>query len=120
MSVNYYYRKTETIAGQRVEDERHIGLSAGGMFLFQAYPEQGLTTAKAWIKHLEDGATEIIDEYDKVVPLGEFVAFVEQFRNLLDKAEYRNSPVMLTEEVLKGVTRYRDAEGYLFATYNFS
>lgn len=63
MGTNYYVEKTpccQYCGHQR--PAKHIGLSsAGWRFVFRAYPDEGLTSAKAWFEYLE--GKRIVDEY---------------------------------------------------------
>lgn len=117
MSTNFYFRPTDHA---QYRDEDHIGLSAGGVFLFRTYPQDGLTSFAAWQAKLQQPGLVIVDEYQRPVPFADFKALVD---SCLDapSAEYRNAP-QLEAGARNGPTvqRYRDEVGYLFANYEFS
>jgi hypothetical protein len=78
MGTNYYVEPPPCCptCGHRA-DIVHIGKSSmGWRFTFRGYPEQGLTSAKAWFAYLE--GKRINDEYDRPVTLDEFKALVER------------------------------------------
>ena len=62
-------------------DVLHIGKRSGGWtFGFQAYPELGLTTRKAWQAHLRQPGVAITDEYDRAFTPDDFDALVDRTR----------------------------------------
>jgi hypothetical protein len=118
LSTNYYYRKPGDAMEQH--DDNHVGLSAGGLFTFQAYPARGITTFQSLLKFLQESESEIFNEYDEVMPLSAFVSFVTQIRDKSCGAVYANSPVLTADAAIKGEMHYRDKDGHLFSSYIFS
>jgi hypothetical protein len=117
MSTNFYFRN---VGEQDYADENHIGLSVSTLFKFRSYPERALTTFQQWLKHLQADGVEIVNEYNEVVPLATFVPLVTRTKNEALSREYPNSPILVAGAPIKGELRYRDEEGHLFETTNFS
>lgn len=117
MSLNYY----QVFPGTR-RAARHIGLASGGMFLFQAYPQQHLMARRDWLQALEEGA--IVDEYDAPVSLAAFADLTASWQATAQANTacrvYHNSPVRTQNQPVAAGSRYRDAEGHCFANYAFS
>lgn len=77
MGTNYYTMKKEPCPTcAHGGEDYHIGKSsAGWLFIFASYPEEGLTSKKAWEEFLKGRVIE--DEYGRVVPYPDFMSLVE-------------------------------------------
>jgi len=120
MSTNYYL-KTPNVSSN---DYPHVGLFAGCMFRFQAHPEQRLFSFADWAARLRQPDAVLLDEYDKVVNVEDFLAMAVRWRDEVRKdtrrREYHNAPQVEPGVTHLPGTRYRDAEGHLFFDFNFS
>jgi hypothetical protein len=117
LSTNFYHRP---VGDKEISDDNHIGLSASSIFKFHSYPKKGLTTYQAWLKYLQNAGIEIVSEYNEVWPLDKFIRLVTRAKDEALSVEYANSPVLPASTKIKADFRYRDEEGHLFASYNFS
>lgn len=117
MSTNYYLRtEQQTAAG---EDGMHLGLSATGIFMFEAHPRRGIVSLAALEQHLRGAAGQIVSEYGESMTIEEFLHFVA-VRRKPDAPQFKNSPVVTDRKGVREGMRFRDAEGYLFHNYEFS
>lgn len=117
MSTNYYFRTQATKDG---EEPLHIGLSAGGYFMFHAHTAKMLISKSSWMAYLTGYRGEIVDEYDKVVSLDHFKRIVALTPEDSIRAVFVNSPVVLPGKPIAPSLRYRDGDGYLFCNAEFS
>src|SRR5690606_12896584 len=100
-----------------------VGLSAGGLFRFQAHPHLGIYSYKEWLTVLKQPGSRLVDEYGKTVRLQDFKALVTSLRDealASGKAEYRNAPELPEGQRYIAGERYRDAEGFLINDYEFA
>lgn len=120
MGTNYYTKSKCECCGAISEDRNlHIGKSSvGWKFLFAPYPEQGLTTWKAWRHYLAKTGAPIFDEYGTQHTLAKLIYLVEskQKPDNLDAENANESqygPMPKHERVYHETA---DPEGYRFST----
>lgn len=114
MGTSYYHRTTICAKCNRF-DERHIGKSSGGwQFSFQGYRDimPAIRSFLDWKRELESGG-KIFDEYNREVSFDEFVEFVES-----KQSEPNNHHDFCGESNTD--EDWKDPEGYLFSTREFS
>jgi hypothetical protein len=119
MGTNYYARgKTCATCGHE-SDRLHIGKRSGGWrFTFRAYPDLGLTSRKAWEKHLNVtvGSVCVESEYGERFFGSDFFEWiVEPTRD----AKLNG----FDESARKGYTRpddFKDGAGWAFVGGEFS
>jgi hypothetical protein len=120
MGTNYYTRKKCECCGNVSEDnDLHIGKSSGGWkFLFAPYPNEGLTSWRAWRTYLANSEAPIFDEYGEQHSFAALIALVES------KQKPENLDADTADATQYGPTpradrhRYEtaDADGYRFST----
>lgn len=116
MGTNYYcHKKNPCPACGHGGEEYHIGKSSiGWKFLFAPYPDEGLTSKKAWEQFLKDRV--ITDEYGNTIPHTELFELIESKQKALNK----DGQPLLTMQSYGEPNTYRyetfDAEGYRFST----
>lgn len=108
MGTNYYIDRDPPCCptcGKPTSQVHHIGKSsAGWAFLFRGYPDEGLTSAKAWFEFLK--GKQIVDEYGIPHSLERFQQMVDGKRG--DRIAYNDSQKKM------------DPDGHPVAFYEFS
>lgn len=117
MSTNYYLQnEAQAAAG---EDGMHLGLSAAGIFMFEAHVRKGIISLKSLEEFLRKSKAKIVNEVKETFTVDEFMAFVAD-RRRPEMAQFRNSDTVTDRKGIREGMRYKDAEGYLFFNYEFS
>lgn len=116
MGTNFYCHKKDPCptCGHGGE-QYHIGKSSiGWKFLFASYPDEGLTSKRAWDVFLKD--CTVIDEYGKEISHGELFDLIESKQVALNE----DGRPLLTAQSYGDPYAHRferlDGEGYRFST----
>ena len=89
MGTNYELRRSICDHCGQYKEEIHIGKNSWGHpFLFQTSEELGITSGSMWLDYLckLDYDDRIYNEYNEIVLIEDFVALVEEKRNV--KSQY--------------------------------
>lgn len=85
MGTNFYHQRKKCETCGSTGYQKHIGKSScGWQFHFRGYRDEELISYEQWLKELDNPEKEIVDEYDRLIPLEDFKAMVEMKKDGLN------------------------------------
>lgn len=118
MSTEYILRRTCPVTGD--QSTLPLGLSAGGRrFMFRAHPSLGLTSFEAVVEFIKRDGAEVVTEYDEVIPLDQFIGFVQRKLQAPAEALRCHERYAILFDAASPPRDWVDAQGHSFSNYDF-
>lgn len=119
MSTEYTIDRTCLISGER--SSLPLGLSVGARrFQFRAHPQLNLVSFDSIIDFIKRDGALIVDEYDRVTPLSEFMEFVQSKLTSPDcRLRSHERDDIRFDGGDQNQRNWVDAQGNSFANYDF-
>jgi hypothetical protein len=119
MSTEYTIVRTCQVSGDR--SSLPLGLSVGARrFQFRAHPSLNLVSFESIVDFIKRDGAEVVDEYDRVMPLDDFVNYVRSKLASPDNSLRRHERDDIRFDSEDDEQRnWVDAQGHSFANYDF-
>lgn len=118
MSTEYILHRTCQVTGD--QSTLPLGLSVGARrFQFRAHPQLGLTSFDALVEFIKRDGAEVVTEYDEVIPLDQFIEFVQRKLQVPVTSLRRHERDEVLFEAASSPQDWVDAQGHSFSNYDF-